>query len=148
MDDYSNPAVLWFIAGFVFFILEFAIPGFILFFFGVAAWIVALLALLFDISINVQLLIFLVASVLSILIFRKGLKKIIMEKRKSSEIEDEFLGKVARAETPITPGQNGKVYFKGTSWDASSDDVIEAGENVSIIGNNSIVLIVKSTKTS
>lgn len=148
MEDYSNPAVLWFIAGFVFFILEFAIPGFILFFFGVAAWIVALLALLFDISINVQLLIFLVASVLSILIFRKGLKKIILQKRKSSEIEDEFIGKTARAETPIIPGQNGKVYFKGTSWDASSDDVIEAGENVSIIGNNSIVLIVKSTKTS
>lgn len=148
MDDYYNPAVIWFVAGFVFFLLEFAIPGFILFFFGVAAWIVALLALLFDISINVQLLIFLVASVLSILIFRKGLKKLIMEKKKSSEIEDEFIGKVARAETAISPGQNGKVYFKGTSWEASSDDVIEAGENVSIIGNNSIVLIVKSTKTS
>ncbi|MGI8599932.1 MAG: NfeD family protein [Chitinophagaceae bacterium] len=148
MDDFSNPAVIWFIAGFILFILEFALPGFILFFFGVGAWIVALLALLFDISINAQLVIFLTASVLTILLFRKSMQKIILVKKKSSEIEDEFLGKIGRSETAITPGKNGKIYFKGTSWDAASEDVIGPDENVTIIGNESILLIVKSTKTT
>lgn len=148
MDDFSNPAVMWFIAGFILFLLEFALPGFILFFFGVGAWIVALLALLFDISLNTQLVVFLTASVLTILLFRKSMQKIILVKKKSSEIEDEFIGKIARTETAITPTKNGKVYFKGTSWDAASEDVIGPDENVTIIGNESILLIVKSTKTS
>jgi inner membrane protein len=148
MDDFSNPAVMWFIAGFILFILEFALPGFILFFFGVGAWIVALLVLLFDFSLNTQLIIFLTASVLTILLFRKSMQKIILVKKKSSEIEDEFIGKTARTETAITPGKNGKVYFKGTSWDAASEDVIGPDENVTIIGNESILLIVKSTKTT
>ncbi|MBA2328562.1 MAG: NfeD family protein [Bacteroidota bacterium] len=148
MDDFSNPAVIWFIAGFILFILEFALPGFILFFFGVGAWIVALLAMVFDIPINVQLLIFLGASIVTILLFRKSMQKIILVKKKSSEIEDEFIGKTARSETAITPAKNGKVYFKGTSWDAASEDVIGPDENVTIIGNESILLIVKTTKTT
>jgi len=35
MEKFYNAAVLWFIAGFVFFLLEFAVPGLILFFFAV-----------------------------------------------------------------------------------------------------------------
>lgn len=61
-------------------------------------------------------------------------------------LEDEFLGKTGIAETFIGPGQNGKIDFKGTSWDARSEDIIEKGENVVIVGNDSILLIVKSSK--
>jgi membrane protein implicated in regulation of membrane protease activity len=147
MHSFSNPAVLWFIVGFVFFILEFAIPGFILFFFAVGAWIVALLSLIFDLSINVQLLIFLGSSLVTILLFRNWVKKMIWTKKQSTELEDEFLGKTGIAETYIGPNQDGKVDFKGTSWNARSEDIIEKGENVTIIGNESILLIVKSKKS-
>jgi membrane protein implicated in regulation of membrane protease activity len=61
-------------------------------------------------------------------------------------MEDEFLGKIGKAETAISPDQNGKVDFKGTTWQAASEDFIEKGENVLIIGNDSILLKVKSTK--
>ena len=148
MESYYNAAVIWFIVGFVLFLLEFVIPGFILFFFAVGAWIVAILSLFFDLSINAQLIIFLVSSILTTLLFRKWVKKIILAKKHSSEIEDEFVGKTGKAETFIGPGQNGKVDFKGTSWDARSEDIIEKGENVTIIGNDSILLIVKTTKSS
>ena len=148
MKSFNNPAVLWFLAGFILFLLEFVVPGLILFFFAIGAWIVAILSLFFDFSINTQLVIFLGSSLLTIVLFRKWLKKIIWVRRHSSEIEDEFLGKTGRAETFIGPGKNGKVDFKGTSWDARSDDIINEGENVTIIGNDSILLIVKSTKTS
>ena len=148
MGNFSNPAVLWFVAGFLFFLLEFALPGFILFFFGVGAWIVALLALFIDIPINVQLLLFLAASLTTILLFRKSLHTIMRRKKNSVELEDEFLGQTARSETAIAPGRTGKVYFKGTSWEAVSDDVIGPDEAVTIIGTESIILIVKSTKTT
>lgn len=146
MESFYNAAVIWFIVGFVFFLLEFVIPGLILFFFAVGAWVVAILSLFIDLSINSQLLIFLATSILTILLFRKWVKRILWVKKHSSEIEDEFIGKVGKAETFIGPGQHGKVDFKGTSWDARSEDVIEKGEQVIIVGNESILLIVKSNK--
>jgi membrane protein implicated in regulation of membrane protease activity len=146
MDNFLNAAVIWFIAGFVFFLLEFAVPGLILFFFAVGAWLVALLSLFFNLSINAQIIIFLASSLLTILLFRRWVKKIIWLKKNPTELEDEFIGKTGKAETFIGPGHEGKVDFKGTTWNARSDDVIEKGENVIITGNESILLIVKSTK--
>ena len=146
MDSFYDAAVIWFILGFILFLLEFTVPGLILFFFAVGAWIVALLTFFFDISINIQLVIFLGTSIITILLFRKSLKKIMWSRKNATEIEDEFIGKTGKAETFIGPGQNGKVDFKGTTWDAKSDDIIETGENVTVIGNESILLIVKSTK--
>jgi membrane protein implicated in regulation of membrane protease activity len=148
IDFFKNPAVIWFLIGFVFFLLEFMVPGLILFFFAVGAWIVALLLLFTDLSINGQLLIFAGSAILTLVLFRRWLKDVIWTRKESHElIEDEFLGKTGEAETSISPGHNGKVYFKGTSWDASSDDTINKGEHVTIIGNDSILLIVKSQKT-
>ncbi len=146
MMNYNNEAVIWFVAGVALFLLEFVMPGLILFFFAVGAWVVAILTLFLDISINTELIIFVVTSVLTILLFRKSLHKIMWSKKSSNEIEDELIGKVVKATTGISPGENGKVELNGTLWDAKSDDTIEKGENVKIIGNESILLIVKSTK--
>lgn len=145
MESFYNAAVIWFIAGFVFFLLEFAVPGLILFFFAIGAWIVAILSLFMDLSFNAQLMIFLVTSIVTILLFRNWAKKLIMARKSKNEIEDEFIGRKALAQSDIAPGKNGKVEFKGTTWDAQSEDVIEKGENVVIIGNDSILLIVKSS---
>ena len=146
MESLYNAAVIWFLLGFILFLLEFAVPGLILFFFAIGAWIVAILTFFFDVSLNLQLVIFLGSSILTILLFRKSLKNIMWSRKNATEIEDEFIGKTGKAETFIGPGQNGKVDFKDTSWDAKSDDIIEKGENVTVIGNESILLIVKSTK--
>ena len=149
MESFLTASVIWIIIGFVLFLLEFVLPGLILFFFAVGAWIVAILCLLLDLSINQQLIIFLISSIVSILLLRKWFSKILWDRKHSSELlEDEFLGKTAIAETSISPGKNGKVDFKGTTWQAASEDTIEKGENVIIIGNESILLLVKSTKKS
>jgi membrane protein implicated in regulation of membrane protease activity len=146
MKIFENVAVLWFVAGFVLFLLEFIVPGLILFFFGVGAWIVAILSLFVDLSINTQIILFLAAAVITIVLFRRSMKNFLWTRKQSSEIEDEFIGKTGIADTLIAPGQIGKVSFKGTTWDASSEDTILPGEHVTIIGNESILLLVKSTK--
>ena len=148
MDSFLSAAVLWFIIGFIFFLLEFAIPGFILFFFGLGAWVAALASLMGDISINLQLAIFLGTSILTVLLFRNWVKNKLGMMRASSEtLPDEIIGKTATAETNISSGHQGKVYFRGASWQATSEDQIEPGETVQIIGNESIILFVKSTKS-
>jgi membrane protein implicated in regulation of membrane protease activity len=147
MESFLNAPVIWFLIGFAFLLLEFVVPGLILFFFAVGAWFVAILCLFFDPSINIQLVVFLSVAILTILFFRKWATNLLWSKKHSTELmEDEFLGKTAIAESYIGPGQNGKVNFKGTNWDAFSEDIIQNGENVIIIGNDSILLIVKSTK--
>ena len=147
MELFQNAAVIWIIIGFVLFLLEFVLPGLILFFFAVGAWIVAILCLFIDLTINEQLIIFFFFFFFTILLLRKWLSKILWKRKHSTELlEDEFLGKTAKAETAISPGEIGKVDFKGTSWQAASKDTIEKGENVIIIGNESILLLVKSTK--
>ena len=147
LDIFAHAAVIWFIIGFVLFLLEFVVPGLILFFFAAGAWIVALLCLFFEVPVNIQLVIFVITSVLSIFLLRDWTKKVLYGKPKSKALlEDEFLGKIAVAETAIAPGRNGKLEFKGTSWQAVSEDTIAAGENVIITGNDSILLMVKSTQ--
>jgi membrane protein implicated in regulation of membrane protease activity len=144
MDQFLNPPTIWFALGLVLFLLEFAVPGLILFFFGVGAWVTAVISFFFDISINSQLLVFLATSILTVLLFRNWFKKLLWERRSSNDfVDDEFLGKTAVVEKTITPFENGKVAFRGTSWEAGSDVTIEAGEKVIITGNNSIILIVK-----
>lgn len=144
MDEFMNISVLWFIVGFVFFLLEFILPGFILFFFGIAAWLVAFLTLFMDIGVNTQLIIFLISALLAVVLLRKWAKeKLGMYREGPRVLEDEYIGKIALAETAITPEANGKVEFKGTSWDAKSDDHIIAGQKVQIIETRSILLIVK-----
>lgn len=147
MDFNFSPATIWFIIGFALLLLEFALPGLIVFFFGFGAWVVAICCLFTDLTFNNQLILFILSSVLSVLLFRKRVKKMLFARKGSTELlEDEFLGKTAMAETDISPGKNGRVQFKGASWNASSADMIYAGEHVTIIGNESIVLIVKSNK--
>jgi len=147
MDSFLSAAVLWFIIGFIFFLLEFAIPGFILFFFGLGAWTVAIASFFVDISINAQLVIFLSTSILTVLLFRNWVKnKLGMMRSNTQSLPDEIIGKMATAETIISPGNQGKVYFKGASWQANSEDQIEPGEEVQITGNESIILNVKLIK--
>lgn len=151
METVLHAAAIWFIIGFILFLLEFAVPGLILLFFGIGAWLVAILLLFVDLSLNLQLIIFLITSIITVLLFRKWVKKIIWTRKHSTElvdVDDEFIGKLGKAETAISPGQNGKVNFKGSAWDARSEEFIEPGESVVIIGNESILLIVKSTKTA
>ena len=142
-----DPALIWFGIGFAFFLLEFLIPGFILFFFGIGAWVVAIVSLFLDISLNTQIILFIASSLLTVILFRNWIKtKFGSLGVNFKQLEDEFVGKIGKAETSIVPGLGGKVEFKGTRWDAVSEDIISAGENVLITETKSILLIVKSLK--
>ena len=102
--------------------MELVIPGFVIFFFGVGAWVTALVCLIHAPGINVQIIIFALTSVLSLVALRKMIQKKFFYNKQdlSFDVEDEFTGKEAVATTGIGPGKNGKVEFKGTTWKAES----------------------------
>ena len=70
MDILSDPAVIWFMVGLGLLLLELAIPGLVILFFGVGAWVTALVCALSDINLNLQILIFLIASLLRLVLLR------------------------------------------------------------------------------
>jgi len=147
LKDFLKPEVIWFVVGVVLLIMEFAVPGLIIFFFGIGAWIVALICFLADISLNAQLLIFISSSVLCLLCLRKWLKSIFIGhvKAKQNMKEDlaDFVGQKAVVINKITPKLGGKVEFHGTNWDADADEEIADGVAVEITGKENLTLKVK-----
>jgi inner membrane protein len=140
----SRPELLWFLIGLVLFLLELVVPGFIIFFFGFGAWITALICLVFHPGTNLQIIIFAVISVLSLVALRKMIQnKFFYSKSNSSEaVEDEFTGKEGIALVDFGIGKKGKVEFKGTTWNAESDSDIKEGQRVIIIEKQSFNLFV------
>ncbi|MCK4344327.1 MAG: NfeD family protein [Bacteroidales bacterium] len=140
--------VIWFLIGLVFLLLELVVPGLVIIFFGVGAWITAICCLFLDIDINIQILIFTIFSVIALALLRNYLKRRFFKEDENQEgsLNEEFIGKTATVESEIQPGKQGKVKFKGTQWKAISKQHIEKSSQVKIIGKESITLIVEPIK--
>lgn len=144
-DISNNAALIWFIAGLVFFLLEFLLPGLIVLFFGIGCWTSTLvLILLPETPLNIQVIVFSVASLLSLIFLRKTLKNRFEKRNKSdSEKLEEFIGKSCIAKSNFSKGITGKVEFNGSLWEAHSDYDISTGDYLVIKGVKSIHLIVE-----
>lgn len=144
LSDWLKPEVIWFAIGFIFLLIEFAAPGLIIAFFGIGAWTVAVICLLFDISLTTQLLIFLIISILTLALLRKYFLKVFnLDSIENQEDFDDFIGKRAVCTVEIKENKPGKVEFKGAGWSAESDSEIKKGDAVKIIDRKSITLIVE-----
>ena len=147
IKEYLKPELVWFLFGLTMFLLEFALPGLIIFFFGVGAWVVAGLCFFLPLSTTWQLSIFLVTSVVCLLVLRKVLKRVffgrIVDDPSGSEYADENIGKEAVVETRIAPHAPGKIELNGTLWKAVSDHTIEANATVMITAKDNLTVTVK-----
>jgi inner membrane protein len=147
MFETMSNELLWFVCGLIFLLAEFMIPGFVIFFFGVGAWVVALLLWMnVDLSFTSQLFIFLLSSIVSLVAFRRYGKKYFQGKVKTDDAQkfDDVRGERAVVTTDITPkGVGGKVEFHGTMWNADSETAISKGTIVEIVERNNLMLKVK-----
>lgn len=145
LQEFFTPPVIWFLVGLAFILLELVIPGLIMIFFGVGAWITSLCLVIFDPGLNLQLLIFISTSVLSLLALRKVLKNRFFGEHDSGVdvLEDEFIGKTVFVEDKFIKGVPGKINFKGTQWNAVSDTELENGDQVEIVKKESLTLHIK-----
>lgn len=145
-----DPALYWLIIGVMLLFLEMALPGFVLFFFGLAALITALVTWLTPIAIAWQLGLFIVASVLSIvtlrdLIQRRFFKTPDVENGEDAD-EDVVLavqGDRAVVSVEIAPPAEGRINYSGTSWRATADEKIEDGEIVAVVRQDNLVIHVE-----
>ncbi|MFP4546863.1 MAG: NfeD family protein [Fidelibacterota bacterium] len=148
LQTFISPGLIWFLIGLVFILLEFIIPGVIIIFFGVGAWVTALALLFFNFGINTQLVIFLVASLVFLVVLRNKVQSIFVGKSEGNINEeiDGIIGQKVKVTRKITPNEAGKVLLNGTSWRAESVAKIEVDSIVEIIDKNNLTLIVKPLK--
>lgn len=146
-QDWLRPELVWFLIGLVLLLVEFAAPGLVIFFFGLGAWLVALVCFVVDIGINVQLILFLVSSFLFLVLLRRKLRTFFEGKRSGFENLDdrldEYVGRKVSVVKAIVPNVAGKVEFHGTDWEAEADEDIPEGTVVEIVEKNNITFKVK-----
>ena len=137
---------IWLILGLVLLASEFLIPGFVIFFFGVAAIVMAGITLLIPgLSTNfpLQILIWLFSSGLTLGIFRRFFRKTFKGKVIKGDDEEEFRGRIATTLEAISNNHPGRVSFQGTSWKAIAyDEKIKKGDTVEILKKENLTLIV------
>lgn len=143
----AEPFVLWFLAGLVLVLLEFAAPGLVLIFFGLGAWAASLTAWLgWTPALAGQLGVFAFASVALLLGLRRSCRGWFAGLSSTGDAratEDEFLDKEARVLSAILPGQPGKVEFKGATWNARATEPLQPGDAAIIVGRDGLQLQVR-----
>ena len=149
--EFLTPELIWCILGIIMLMIEFAAPGFVIFFFGLGAFLVALLCLFIpSLSINFQLIIFIVSSIVFLIILRKWFKAVFHgffgSKDKMPINKDSYIGETATVTEKITPYEKGRIEFHGTMWYAEANEDIPKGTPVVIIEQNNITFKVKPIK--
>ena len=128
-----TPELVWFICGAVLVLLEFVVPGVVLVFFGIGAWIAALTTFLgLTTGTTSQLLVFASSSVILLFVLRRYVRSrfsgFISEQQEPDRNLDEFTGKGVTVLEEVGPAKPGKVEFKGAPWRAESEDSLKEGE--------------------
>ena len=142
-------SVFWLIAMVVLLIIEAVVPGLISIWFALGAF-AALIAALFHAPPWLQLVWFLVVSILTLLLTRPFVKKYV-NNRVTPTNADMSIGKDAVVTEKIDNlGETGAVRLDGKVWSARMADEnasAEVGETVRILRIEGVKLIVEKTKT-
>lgn len=128
--------IIWFVVGIGLAFLELFMPGLVLIFMAVGCWIVAGVLLIWPLPLTQQILLFIGGTVLSIVLLRTWFMKTfrgVASDKAQTEFDDFPRGVHVQVVRGITPNTNGRIRFRGTLWDASADEEIDAGETVEIV---------------
>ena len=143
--DFLSPVWLWMYAGAFLMLAELASPGFVVFFFGLAAATVSLLKWMFpSLPLWGQLAAFSVLSILYLLVLRKYLKKVFTgDKQESPSIDNEYIGRVGRVVEVVRPDVPGRILLGDAEWTANAATRLEPGTEVRVVAQENLTLAVE-----
>ena len=136
---------VWAIIAVVCLILELFSGDFFIMCFAIGA-AVSLLCALCGLGLTAQIIIFAVASVLSVLFVRPvALKYFHRNDSDRASNADALLGREGRVSQAIVAGSHGRVAIDGDDWKAVSADgsAIAQGTRVRVVGRESIIITVE-----
>ncbi len=145
--EWLRPELIWFFVGLLLLFAEMVVPGLVIAFFAFGAWVVAAVHLCRPLTVNQQLALFIMASVLSLALARSWLKNMFtgyVSSRNDGSVDlGEFVGQRARVIQKISPKLPGRVEFHGSTWQAEADGEIAEGSVVEVVDKDNLTLKVK-----
>jgi membrane protein implicated in regulation of membrane protease activity len=145
MMEIISQSQFWLIVGFIMLVIEMFSLSFFAFFIAMGALLTALLTYLGLLpTTTLQVIVFCVSSVLFLLLLRKLLKKRFSQAKGGLDYT-EFVGDRVNVIKDIPENGRGKVFYRGTEWDAVSIDgkPIEKDTPVTILKMDGIIVIVR-----
>ncbi len=137
----------WAVLGLFLAALEILTPGgFYLLFFGLGGMAVALLSVLgIGGPLWLQVLLFSLFSIVSVVLFRNPLLRKMQRKTDGRAPEDEFVGELAIPAVAIEPGAVGKAELRGTTWTARNRGAlaIPAGCRCRVVQIDGLVITIE-----
>ena len=144
MLDGLEPHWLWLIAGLVLAVAEMVVPGVFLIWFAAAALIVGLLTAAFPIAAPVQVVLFVVLSLVSVLASRRFLRRYPIQSADPllNQRGAQLVGRQVVV-TQAIQGGSGRVRCGDSEWLAQGPDA-EPGARMTVTGSQGSVLIVEA----
>ena len=113
MNSYLTVKWLWLYAGAALMFLEILSPGFVIFFFGLAAATVGGLLFVVEFSATLQVVLFTALSLVYLFTLRRFVKNVFMgDTQETKAIEDEFTGRRGEVVAAIGPNAPGRVLAR------------------------------------
>ena len=143
--DFLSPAWLWLYLGAFLMLAELASPGFVVFFFGLAAATVAVLKWCIPgLPMAGQLAAFSVFSILYLVVLRRYMKKIFSgDTAESNTVQSEYIGRVGKVVEVIRPEVPGRILLGDAEWAATAAERLEPGTEVKVTAQNNLTLTVE-----
>jgi len=130
--DWLTAELFWFLLGLVLLLAEFALPGIIIMFFGIGAWVTAFTTWIgLTPNATSQNIVFVISSVLLLFVLRARLRRIFVGNSTVDTVEDEYTGKEAIVLHDVDDS-NGIVEMKGAEWRTRSESPIPSSSIVII----------------
>ena len=137
----------WIVVGVVLIVLELIVPGAVLVFLGAGALLIAFFIWLGLIQTWVtSITAWFISSLVLLLVLRSFFQRFVsgdVEKQSTDEDIDAY-GDVVDVVETIGPDREGRIRYRGTTWQATSYDyTLEAGTKAQIVYRESLVWIVE-----
>lgn len=139
-------AWFWLILGILLMLAELLTPGFVIFFFGLAAATVsALVALVPGFSAYWQLGAFTVLSIVYLAGLRRAVKPLFAsDGEKSEKLRDELVGRIGKVVAPIRPDVPGRVLVGDAEWTATAASAIPEGADIRVVARDNLTVSVET----
>lgn len=139
---------LWILLGLTIMSMELFLPGFILVFFGMGAVLTGVLLIFMPMTINTQLVLFAVLSIILLAAFRRMAQGYFIGRvanvNPTGAAMEKFNGETAVVTEDIIPNSTkGKVEFHGSFWNADAETEIAKGQKVTVLTRHNLTLKVQ-----
>ncbi len=135
-------SVYWIILFLVLLLIELVTVNLVSIWFAIGAFVAFIVSFFTD-SVLIQLLSFVIVSVVALFVTLPVVKKFKSKEKIVPTNLDRVIGKQAEVTKEIKPNHYGEVQVFGTLWTASSNDTLKIGEKVRVLKMDGVKLIVE-----